>query len=89
MLPMRRPDLLAREIDGEVVILDRRSGMVHQLNATASWIWRACDGRLSATQIAGRLAASFVDPPHTVVTDVWRALSDLERLGLVVDNSDA
>jgi hypothetical protein len=30
-----RADVLVREIDGDVVILDRTRGLVHQLNGTA------------------------------------------------------
>jgi hypothetical protein len=81
----RRPDLLTCAVDGEVVILDRAAGLVHQLNPTASHIWGACDGGHEVDEIAAGVAASFEGAPETVFNDVIRTLADFERLGLLVD----
>jgi hypothetical protein len=81
----RRPDLITCSVDGEVVILDRAAGFVHQLNSTASRIWSACDGGHEVHEIAARVAASFEGAPAAVLDDVIRALADFERLGLLVD----
>jgi hypothetical protein len=85
MSNVRRADLVTCTVDGEVVILDRTAGYVHQLNATASQIWSACDGKQGADEIAERIASCFDDPPPTVLQDVLRTLNDLQRLGLLVD----
>src|SRR5262245_12987287 len=55
----RRPDLTTCTVDGEVVIFDRAAGFVHQLNATASRIWDACDGTHSVEDIAAQLMERF------------------------------
>jgi hypothetical protein len=81
----RRPDLMTSTVDGEVVILDRAAGFVHQLNPTASHIWRACDGGHEVHEIAAGVAASFESAPDAVLDDVIRTLADFERLGLLVD----
>ncbi len=82
----RRADLKPFMVDGELVIYDRASGLVHQLNATASHIWTACDGGQAVEEIAASVAASFAGSPlETVLTDVIRTLAELERLGLVED----
>jgi len=81
----RRPDLMTCTVDGEVVILDRAAGFVHQLNPTASHIWSACDGGHEVDEIAAGVAASFEGAPEAVLDDVIRTLADLERLGLLVD----
>jgi hypothetical protein len=81
----RRSDLTTCTVDGELVILDRESGLVHQLNATASHIWGECDGAQTPEEIAARVATIFAGTPDTVLDDVTRALADLERLGLLVD----
>ncbi len=85
MSKTQRSDLTVCTVDGEVVILDRAAGFVHQLNATASHIWRACDGAQSVDEIAERLTARFQSEPETVRQDVIRTLTDFERLGLLVD----
>jgi Coenzyme PQQ synthesis protein D (PqqD) len=85
MPKMQRPDLLTCTVDGEVVILDRVAGFVHQLNATASYIWSACDGRHAVGEIAAGVAASFEGATDAVLDDVLRSLADFERLGLLVD----
>ncbi len=74
-------------VEGDVVILDRRGGYVHQLNATASHIWSACDGRHTIDEIAASLSASFADAPQDVHDTVVRTLSEFERLGLLVSPS--
>ena len=70
-----------------MVILDRRGGYVHQLNATASHVWSACDGRNSVDDIAASLRASFAEVPQDVHDTVVRTLSEFERLGLLVSPS--
>jgi hypothetical protein len=74
-------------VDGDVVILDRTRGYVHQLNATASHIWHACDGRHSVDEIAASVSAHFMDAPPNVRDAVMRTLSDLDELGLLVSPS--
>lgn len=71
-------------VGGEVVILDRVAGVVHQLNPTASYIWTACDSS-PVDEIAAGLAADFAGAPERVRDDVLRSLADFERLGLLVD----
>ena len=87
--PCRRSgaDLTACTVDGDVVILDRTRGYVHQLNATASHIWSACDGRHSVDEIAATVSASFTDAPPNVREAVMSTLSDFDKLGLLMSPS--
>ncbi len=57
--PPGREDLLAEELDGELVLCDPRNGHVYRLNGTAAHVWRLCDGRRSTTAIAERLTDSY------------------------------
>jgi hypothetical protein len=88
---VRKQGLIARSMNGELVILDRASGYVHQLNAAASRIWDACDGTRSPEDIAHCVAAAFEDPPDAVrlLQDVRAALADFRRLGLLLDEQSA
>jgi len=85
MSKTRRPGLTTCTVDGEVVILDRAAGYVHQLNATASQIWLACDGRNSMEDIAAQIVERFENTPEAVLRDIQGALADLERLGLLLE----
>ena len=84
--PRRRggADLTVCTVDGDLVILDRTRGYVHQLNATASHIWSACDGRHSVDDIAATLGASFTDAPRNLRDAVVNTLSDFNELGLLM-----
>ena len=83
MGPARRPDLLTRLVDDEVVILDRERGHVHRLNVTATCIWSQCDGLTAPDAIIGRLAAEFGREPQDVAADVATTLDEFRRLGLL------
>jgi hypothetical protein len=82
-IPMRRSDLTARIVEGEVVILDRQTDHVHRLNATASYIWNRCDGRHTADAIASQLADEYNQPSEVVAQDVMATLENLRKLGLL------
>jgi PqqD family protein of HPr-rel-A system len=79
----RRTDLLVRAMNGEIVVLDKGSKKIHHLNATASLIWRCCDGNNSADAIAATVAEHFNCPVHAVIDDVRGFLRQLEVLGLI------
>ncbi len=57
--PPGREDLLAEELDGELVLSDPRNGQVYRLNGTAADVWRLCDGCRSTTVIAERLTDMY------------------------------
>ena len=81
--PKRRVDVKVRMVDGEVVVLDRQSDLIHQLNHTASYIWDRCDGQSTVAEIANQLAAAFHVDAHTAVQDAVTTISQLHSLGLL------
>jgi hypothetical protein len=81
--PRRRDALLAREVDGETVVLDRVKGVIHRLNPTAGAIWRLCDGSSSADMIAEEVRDAFDVELGTALRDVEAALVQFEELGLI------
>ncbi|MCA9266537.1 MAG: PqqD family protein, partial [Planctomycetales bacterium] len=66
----RRPDLAARDVAGETLLLDNVGELVHQLNATASFIWSCLDGRTSGHQIVQRLTEHYDVDPEIAARDV-------------------
>ncbi len=89
MNPRRRSDLTAREVEGEVLILDRREERVHQLNATAGFIWECCDGVISIGCIVTRVAERFGLEPGAVEADVNGAIVRFKELGLLASDEAA
>jgi peptide-methionine (S)-S-oxide reductase len=48
----RRDRLFVQDVGDEIVIYDQQTRKAHRLNPTAALVWRACDGRASAAEIA-------------------------------------
>lgn len=83
MYPRQAERVSVQEIDGEIIVLDREHGSVHQLNRTASFIWRRCDGRTSVPDIVAAAAQEFEAEPDEVQRDVARAIDEMRGLRLV------
>jgi PqqD family protein of HPr-rel-A system len=79
----RREGLQVRSIDGEVVILDSGRGTMHNLNPTASVIFEAIDGGLSAGEICDEVAARFDVAPEDAERDTRGLIRQLLDLGIV------
>lgn len=89
--PERHPNLAWREIDGEIMIISPEDSQVHELNETASWIWKHADGTQSQDSIAARLAAAFdvtVETAKQDVTEFIQALDDKRLLVAAADESN-
>jgi hypothetical protein len=84
--PLRRSaSLIAREINGEFVVLDTAANKVHQLNSTASLIWRCCDGSASHENIAAVLTQTFDVETSLALQDVVRTIAELRALNLLAE----
>jgi Coenzyme PQQ synthesis protein D (PqqD) len=82
--PQRRSDLLCRIIEGETVILNRKTGVLHRLNPTASFIWECCDGTLGVDDIIARLASAYDVDLMIGQKDVSETLLKFESLNLLM-----
>lgn len=81
---VRRDDsIMTREVDGEIVVLDVKSNRVHQLNATASFVWRQCVEGADPDEIAARLAEAFDVAIEVARRDTQTVLEALRQLRLI------
>ncbi|MEO6030452.1 MAG: PqqD family protein [Burkholderiaceae bacterium] len=78
--------VMVREIDGEIVVLDTRANQVHQLNRTASFIWRMCAPGTTPQAMASALAAEFAVDEATALDDVLKTLAQLRSLNLLAND---
>jgi hypothetical protein len=79
----RLDSVLVREVDGELLLLDTSSNRIHQLNRTASFIWRRCDDFGSEAELAAELALEFEVEERQALSDVTETLRTLRSLELV------
>jgi hypothetical protein len=84
-MPSRRSDLNFRIIEGEMVVLDRKRGLVHQLNPTASLIWNRCDGQSTIRTIAGHLVRTYDVDLATALGDISKVVGDFRGHGLLAE----
>ena len=78
-----RADLAVESADGELIILDKGGGEVHQLNQTAALIWGGLSEGLPLDQIAVQLAGTFEIEQETAISDVKSAVAQFVELGLL------
>ncbi|HEY6231524.1 MAG TPA: PqqD family protein [Pyrinomonadaceae bacterium] len=79
----RRDEIITREVDGELLIYDRARDKAHCLNETAAAIWKRCDGRTTARDIANSIAQETGGATDERV--VWLGLDELRRKHLLVE----
>jgi hypothetical protein len=80
---IRTSGILVREVGGEVLLLDTESDQIHQLNSTASFVWRNLKEGASASEIARRVAEQFDVDEHIALADVEDILGKLGALGVI------
>lgn len=82
-------DVVAREIDGELIIVPLVAGMgdaddeLYTLNPTAQAIWRRLDGVRTLAQITDALTEEFAAPRVEIEPDVLGLMGELVRRRMV------
>lgn len=74
-----------REVGEEMLVLDDRNGQIHQLNTTASFIWRQFDGNTTVSAITERLVDQFQVDDVVAADDVMAIVDRLRELNLLED----
>ena len=73
MLPQaRQNNLLVRELMDELVVYDQERAEAHNLNRTAAFVRRLCDGHTSVPEMAATLQREFhVTADEALVWLTW------------------
>lgn len=83
--PLRRNEILFREIEDETILYDPEAGLIHVLNTTAGLVWNLCDGVHTPKQIEAHLREAYdVAEGTDLQSDVAKTLQALAELGLLV-----
>lgn len=86
--PSPKPGLIAVSIDGETVVYDPASDVLHRLDRPASAVWARLDGTVTVHALADRIADDLGAPLETVRRDVAALTGTLWERGLL-DGSPA
>lgn len=76
-------DVLVREIDGDLVVLDLRSEKYYGLDEVGARFWAALANHRSVDGARRALLAEFDVQPNRLDRDLKRLLADLRAHGLV------
>ena len=79
----RREELLATEVDGEMVALHVENGTCYGFNATATRIWAMLETPKRLGEIRDSLTQEFDVDPEECEAQIRDLLKDLEADGLV------
>lgn len=79
----RAPDVLARVLDGEAVLLDLASGTYFGLNEVGTRVWDLVGERRTVASIREALLAEYDVTPDRLAADLDELLSLLAARGLV------
>jgi hypothetical protein len=86
-------DIVAREIEGELIIVPLVSGIgdmedeLFTLNETGRAIWKKLDGKKSLKDVAEELSGEFEASPGEIEMDVIGLVEELLKRRMVVDVS--
>jgi hypothetical protein len=82
--PRQHPNAAWREVDGAVVIISPEDSVLHELNETASLVWKEADGTRTSQEIAQRLAEDFEVEESVALADTCELVSHLEEKKLLI-----
>ncbi len=85
---VRNPKLAWREVDGAMVIISPEDSQVHELNETASLIWKHAEGD-SLEEMANRISAEYEVGLETARADLEELLAALQEKQLVFVAAEA
>lgn len=77
-------DVLARELAGEILVLDLRTSLYFGMTDVAARVWQLVEQQQTRDSIVETLAKEFDAAPGVIASDVDTFLEDLLTRGLLV-----
>ncbi len=88
-IPVLNPNILARDMGKEVVLLEPSSGKCYGLNEVGNSFWKALDGKKNLTEIIDGLAGEYDVDLNELTDDITSLATSLVREGLIILNETA
>lgn len=81
----RNPEILHRELDGEIFLIDDTGGKIHALDAMAGGIWRLLEQPMTVYDIVATFSAAFPErKSKDLRRQVTRFLDDMRHNNLAL-----
>jgi Coenzyme PQQ synthesis protein D (PqqD) len=87
-LRVREPEVAAKIIDGEAVIINLGTGMYYSMTGTGGFVWSLIESNCSMAEAADLLAKSYHVSQETALSDVRRLWEELVAEDLVAIADD-
>lgn len=84
-LPVPGPDVVARRVDQEVVLVNLQSNRIFALNSTGARFWELLAGGAARTEIENALAEEFEASPEEIRASIDALVEELRVERLVQD----
>jgi PqqD family protein of HPr-rel-A system len=81
--PVRRDDIMQRQVGQEHMLYDSSGGAVHVLNESAKFVWEHCDGSQSADEIAAAAVEEYGITEEQARSDIEQCLDTFRELSLL------
>lgn len=81
--PIRKNNLIWRNVDGEVVIISDDNKTMNVLNGVASRIWDLLDGKHDLNNIISIISSEYKTDREIVVKDINEFIRDLDVQGFL------
>lgn len=78
-IPIRSEDIVWRNLDGEAVLLNPKSGKYFGMNAVGCSFWEKIDGARSLSEIIDLLFADYEVERETLERDIAELVAKLEK----------
>ena len=72
-----------QEMDDQILVLMPKQNTVHELNTTASFLWKSIDGELSIDDLTNLLLEEFDVNFETAQKDLQEFVSEMKVQGLL------
>ncbi len=74
-----------QELDGKILVLTPRLNSVHELNETASWIWKNLGSGKDVQTMAQELAEEYDVNQDIAENDIRQILNEMKEKGLLLE----
>jgi len=74
-----------QEMDEQALVLTPKKSTVHELNETATWIWKRLNGDRTLESIQIEMCEVFDIEPNQARNDLYQLINDMSEKGMILD----